>query len=70
MSMVQSPIRITGHNFACSSVQMSKTIGTLEKEMLMWKGRYEKCNKSLLEMAQEVCNSVAIATAVRYRGDT
>ena len=34
---------------------MSKTIGTLEKEMLMWKGRYEKCNKSLLEMAQEVC---------------
>lgn len=34
---------------------MSKTIGTLEKEMLMWKGRYEKCNKSLLEMTQEVC---------------
>lgn len=33
---------------------MSKTIGTLEKEMLMWKGRYEKCNKSLLDMAQEV----------------
>ena len=27
---------------------------TLEKEMLTWKGRYEKCNKSLLEMAQEV----------------
>ncbi len=37
-----------------SSIQMSKTIGTLEKEMLMWKGRYEKCNKSLLDMAQEV----------------
>lgn len=33
--------------------KMSKTIGTLEKEMLMWKGRYEKCNKSLLEMTQE-----------------
>ena len=34
--------------------QMSKTIGTLEKEMLMWKSRYEKCNRSLLEMAEEV----------------
>ena len=34
---------------------MSKMNGTLEKEMLTWKGRYEKCNKSLLEMAQEVC---------------
>ena len=36
--------------------QMSKTIGKLEKEMLMWKSRYEKCNKSLLEMAEEVCS--------------
>ena len=35
---------------------MSKTIGKLEKEMLMWKSRYEKCNKSLLEMAEEVCS--------------
>ena len=34
--------------------QMSKTIGKLEKEMLMWKSRYEKCNRSLLEMAEEV----------------
>ena len=33
---------------------MSKTITSLEKETLMWKGRYEKSNKSLLEMAQEV----------------
>lgn len=43
---------------------MSKTIGTLEKEMLMWKGRYEKCNKSLLDMAQEVC-TVTMATLTR-----
>ena len=44
---------------------MSKTIGTLEKEMLMWKGRYEKCNKSLLDMAQEVCT---ITMAMLTRG--
>ena len=43
---------------------MSKTIGTLEKEMLMWKGRYEKCNKSLLDMAQEVC-TITMATLTR-----
>ena len=43
---------------------MSKTIGTLEKEMLMWKGRYEKCNKSLLDMAQEVC-TITMATVTR-----
>ena len=45
---------------------MSKTIGTLEKEMLMWKGRYEKCNKSLLDMAQEVC-TITMATLTRGR---
>lgn len=33
--------------------KMSKTIGMLEKEMIMWKTRYEKCNRSLLEMAEE-----------------
>ena len=33
---------------------MSKTIGQLEKEATMWKTRYEKCNRNLLEMAEEV----------------
>ena len=28
--------------------------------MLMWKGRYEKCNKSLLDMAQEVCTMATL----------
>lgn len=33
--------------------KMSKTIGQLEKEATMWKTRYEKCNRNLLEMAEE-----------------
>ena len=33
---------------------MSKTITELEKESNLWKTKYEKCNRSLLEMADEV----------------
>ena len=33
---------------------MTKTIGELEKESNGWKIKYEKCNRSLLEMADEV----------------
>ncbi|CAI8045333.1 Alpha-taxilin [Geodia barretti] len=34
--------------------KMSKTISVLEKEMAMWKTKYEKCNKALIDTAEEV----------------
>jgi chromosome segregation ATPase len=41
--------------------KMSKTIAELEKESQMWKSKYEKCNRSLLEMADEhIQNTEAI----------
>ena len=33
---------------------MSKTISVLEKEMNMWRSKYEKCNKALIDTAEEV----------------
>eukprot|EP00731_Ephydatia_muelleri_P032196 Em0023g703a len=33
--------------------KMSKTIATLDKESTLWKSRYEKCNKSLLDVSEE-----------------
>ena len=35
-------------------LQMSKTISVLEKEMTMWRSKYEKCNKALIDTAEEV----------------
>ncbi len=36
---------------------MAKTIGTLEKEVALWRARYEKTNKSLIETTEEVSAS-------------
>ena len=38
----------------CHLLQMSKTITVLEKEMVMWRSKYEKCNKALIDTAEEV----------------
>ena len=34
---------------------MTKTIGALEKEVGLWKARYEKASMSLMDAAEEVC---------------
>ena len=35
-------------------MQMSKTIGALEKEVGLWKARYEKASLTLMDTAEEV----------------
>ena len=42
------------HTHTHTLLQMSKTIATLDKESTLWKSRYEKCNKSLLDVSEEV----------------
>lgn len=41
------------HTF-CIEMQMTKTIGALEKEVGLWKARYEKASMTLMDMTEEV----------------
>ena len=43
---------------------MAKTIGSLEKEVALWKVRYEKASKSLMETTEEVSLLTILAISV------
>ncbi|XP_019859265.1 PREDICTED: alpha-taxilin-like [Amphimedon queenslandica] len=49
--------------------KMAKTIGELEKESNTWKLKYEKCNRSLLEMADERIQHVETVKVLKTKND-
>ena len=39
---------------------MTKTIKKLEKEKLSWKTKFDNCNRSVLQMVEEVGHAISV----------
>ena len=48
---------------------MTKTIKKLEKETLMWKGKWEKSNKNLVQMVEESARKDKEIATMRSKTD-